>query len=182
MRAIFLLSGLTLLIACDDAASDKAGDTASTDDAFAPTAGQWNWQGTTYGTDECNMADAFPAETVDATRWDLVLTDDGFSLDNEIWTEPAIQCTVTGMDFSCSVTTVTTPEAWPDGSDIDGAPDATYTAESEITGAFSDADYGNVAMNVTFTCEGVDCEAHGEANGRATPCDSELSGDFTLSE
>ena len=75
MRTIFFLSGLTLLIGCDD----KADDTASTDDTFAPTAGQWSWQGTTYTTDECNMADAFPAETIDATQWDLVLTDDGFS-------------------------------------------------------------------------------------------------------
>ena len=50
LRTSFLLSRLTLLIGCDDTASDKAGDTDSTDEAFAPTAGQWSWQGTTYST------------------------------------------------------------------------------------------------------------------------------------
>ena len=86
------------------------------------------------------------------------------------------------MDFNCSVTTVTNPEAWPDGSGIEGVPDVTYTAEAAITGAFTDADYASIAMTASFTCEGADCEAHGEANGRATPCDTDISGGFALSE
>ena len=51
----------------------------------------------------------------------------------------------------------------------------------EITGAFSDADYGNVAMNVTFTCEGV-VGADTVKRMTSDTLRSELSGDFTLSE
>lgn len=179
MHTTFLISALSLLTACGDDKSDT-GDTAT--DAFSPTAGQWSWDGTEYTTDECNMADSFPAETVDATLWDLVLTDAGFQLDNEIWTGDPIECVVTGMDFSCDVTTVTAAESWSEDSENEGVPDATYTTIATISGSFTDADNGTVGMSGDLTCEGADCDAHGADNGTVAPCSTVLGGDFNRSE
>ena len=176
MHTYILMAAFSFLTACGDDKSDTG------DDAFSPTAGQWSWDGTEYTTDEFNMADTFPAETVDATLWDLVLTDDGFQLDNEIWTEDPIQCVVTGMDFTCDATTVTVAHSWPDDSEIEGVPEATYTTNATITGSFADADSGTVGMSGELPCEGADCDAHGTERGTIAPCSTVVGGDFIRSE
>lgn len=178
MRETFIFAGMLLFTGC----GEKTDDTGSTEEGFAPTAGQWSWQGTEYTSDSCNMADAFPVETIDAAQWDLVLTDDGFTLDNEIWTDPPIECVVTGSDFTCSIVTVNSPEAWPEGTETEGAPDATYTTDATVEGVFSDADNATISMTGALSCEGADCAAHGEANGRVAPCTSNIAGDFARSE
>ena len=178
MRTTFLLSGLALFVGC----GEKTDDTGSSDDAFSPTAGQWSWQGTEYTTDSCNMAESFPVETIDAAQWDLVLSDDGFTLDNELWTDPPIECVVSGSDFTCSIVTVNTPEAWPEGSEQEAAPDATYTNNATVDGVFLNAETATIAMTGDLSCEGADCAAHGEASGRVAPCSSSINGEFLRSE
>ena len=178
MRNFSIFCGLTMAIACGG--SDD--DTGAANDAFAPTAGQWSWQGTEYSNDTCNMAEAFPAETVDATLWDLVVTDDGFSLDNEVWTDPAIQCVLTDMDFSCTIVTEATPEAWPDGSDQEGVPNVTSTTNATVTGSFSDSETATISMTGELDCAGDDCDAYNEANNRPVPCNTTVNGGFALSE
>ena len=66
MRTIFLLSGLTLLVGCDD----KASDTASTDDA-RPNSGSVELAAPPTARTNATWLIPFPAETVDATRWDF---------------------------------------------------------------------------------------------------------------
>ena len=175
---LFLISSFSLLIACGGDKSDTGSDADSSAEAFAPTAGQWSWGGTEYTTDDCQLEADFPAATIDATLWDLVLTDDGFSLDNEVWTDDPIQCVVTGMDFSCTSIGEAIPEAWPEGSENEGAPDAIFTTTGTVTGSFEDAETGSVGTVAEITCEGADCAELGEERGRPTPCTTELSGSF----
>ena len=177
----FLIFSFSLLVACGDDKSDTGADAVASDtdaDAFAPNPGTWSWDGTEYGTDECGLAADFEPETIDAALWDLVLTDDGFSLDNEVWTEDPIQCVVTGMDFSCTSVLVVAAEAWPEGSENDTVPDATFTTTGTVTGVFNDAETGSVGLVTSITCEGADCEALTEERGQTRPCTTDLSGSF----
>ena len=176
----FLISSFSLFVACGDDKTDTGSDVDSSTETFAPTAGQWSWGSTTYATDDCQLEATFPAETIDATLWDLVLTDDGFSLDNELWTDDPIQCVVTGMNFSCTSIGESIPEAWPEGSENEGVPDATFTTTGTVTGSFDDAETGSVSTVAEITCEGSDCVELGEERGRPTPCTTELSGSFDL--
>ena len=124
----------------------------------------------------------FPVEIIDATLWDLVLTEDGFQLDNDTWDDDPIQCVVSGMGFSCAIITESSPEAWPEGSDGEGVPAATYTTDALVTGTFTDGETATISMTGDLSCDGADCDAHGEANGRTTPCTSTMSGGFSLSD
>ena len=62
------------------------------------------------------------------------------------------------------------PEAWPEGSENEGAPDATFTTTGAVTGSFDDAETGSVSTVAEITCEGSDCVELGEERGRPTPC------------
>ena len=168
----FLISSFSFLVACGDDKSDTGAD------AFAPNPGTWSWGGTQYDTDDCQLAPDFDAEAIDAAQWDLVLTDDGFSLDTAVWTEDPIQCVVTGMDFSCTSVLEVAAEEWPEGSANEGAPDATFTTNGTVTGTFDDAETGSVRTVAEITCEGTDCVALGEERARPTPCTTEISGSF----
>ncbi len=180
MRSICLIASVFLVTACSKSDDDTGNGTA--EEAFAPTAGQWSWGNTEYSEDTCDMARDFPVEVIDATLWDFELTDDGFQLDNGTWENDPIQCVVTGMDFSCTILTQNSPEEWPEGSERDGVPAATYTTDALVTGTFTDADSATISMTGELSCEGDDCEAHGEAISRPTPCTSTMSGNFERSE
>ena len=176
MRTVLTMALALLVTACG---GDKDGDTAAAEDeVFAPEAGEWSWNGTAYDVDECGFGETFPPSIVDATMWDLVVTDDGYTLDNEIWTDDPIACTLTGMDFSCSVEIVIDQEAWPEGSTTEGDPDAVYTTIGQITGSFTDAESGTVSMTADITCEGADCEAYIAEGGLIAPCTTTASGGF----
>ena len=172
MRPI-LLTLLTLTTAC----SLPKDDTGAA--AFTPTAGEWRWDGSGYQTDTCNAEATLPTDTLDATLWDLTLTDDGFALDNPAWTADPIRCTLEGTAASCTTELVTAAQ-WPEGSDGDGEPDATYTTTGTIVATFSDAEESAIELTSTMTCEGSDCVAHAAAAGRVTPCETSLTGRFIL--
>ena len=176
----FLISCFSLLVACGDDKSDTGSEVGSSTGTFAPTAGQWSWDGTTYTTDGCGLEADFEPAVIDATLWDLVLTDDGFSLDTGVWTDDPIQCVLTGMDFTCTSVVEVVSDAWPEGSTNPGVPDATFTTNGTVTGTFNDAETGSVSTVAEITCEGADCVELGEERGRSTPCTTELSGSFDL--
>ncbi len=180
MRSSLLAAVTVLLTACSGGDKSDSGN-AGAAEAFAPTAGQWSWNGTQYDMDECNFAETFPAEIVDVTLWDLVLTDEGFTLDNELWTDEPIQCALTGMDASCTMVLVIEEEEWPEGSTNTGDPDATYTANGLMTGTFADSESGTISLTADITCEGADCDAYGAESGLVAPCTTALSGGFGLS-
>ena len=164
------------LVALTTACSDDKDDTGA---AFTPTAGEWRWDGSEYQTDTCNAEAALPTDTLDATLWDLTLTDDGFELDNAAWTADPIRCTLEGTAASCTTELVTAAQ-WPDESDGDEGPDATYTTTGTIVAAFSTAEESTIELASTMTCEGSDCDAHAAAAGRVTPCETSLTGRFIL--
>ena len=164
------------LVALTTACSDDKNDTGA---AFTPTAGEWRWDGSEYQTDTCNAEAALPSDTLDATLWDLTLTDDGFELDNAAWTADPIRCTLEGTAASCTTELVTAAQ-WPDESDNDEGPDATYTTTGTIVATFNNAEESAIELASTMTCEGTDCDAHAAAAGRVTPCETSLTGRFIL--
>ncbi|MEC8192491.1 MAG: hypothetical protein VX944_04060 [Myxococcota bacterium] len=172
MRPI-LLTLLTLTTAC----SGDKDDTGAT--AFTPTAGEWRWDGSEYQTDTCNAEATLPTATLDATLWDLTLTEDGFELDNAAWTADPIRCTLEGTAASCTTELITAAQ-WPDESNGDGEPDATYTTTGTIDATFSNSEESAIELASTMTCEGADCDAHAAAAGRVTPCETSLTGQFIL--
>ena len=171
MRPI-LLTLLTLTIACGD-------DKDDTGTAFTPTAGEWRWDGSEYQVDTCNAADAWDTATIDATLWDLTLTDDGFQLDNAAWTADPIECVLTGTVADCTSELINAAE-WPEDSGNEGSPDATYTTSGVITATFSDTEQSSIELASTVTCEGADCDAHAAAADRVVPCETTLVGQFIL--
>jgi hypothetical protein len=173
-----MIAAALAFTACD---GDKADGDTGVAAAFEPAPGDWSWNGTTYDLDECNLADAFPASVIDVTMWNLVVVNDGYELDNEIWTADPINCTLTDMDFSCSIEIIIDEEAWPDGSMNEGDPEATYTAAGLITGSFTDTQTGSVSLTTDITCEGADCDAYGAESGLLAPCTTTLSGGFARS-
>ena len=168
----FLFTRIALTTAC----SDDKNDTGT---AFAPTAGEWRWDGSEYQTDTCNAESTLPTATLDATLWDLTPTDDGFELDNAAWTADPIRCTLDGTAAACGSELVTAAQ-WPDESDNDGEPDATYTTTGTITAIFSNSEESDIDLASTMTCDGADCDAHAAAAGRVTPCETSLTGRFIL--
>lgn len=170
----FLFALLPIAIGC----SDDKNDTGS---SFAPTAGEWRWDGSAYQTDTCNAEATWPTATIDATLWDLTLTDDGFQLDNAAWAADPIQCVLSDTMANCSSELANAAE-WPEDSGNDEAPDATYTTTGAITAAFSDSEQASIELASTVTCAGADCDAHADAAERTVPCETSLTGQFILAD
>ena len=177
MRSLILMAAV-MLTACG---GDKSDGDSGVPAAFEPVPGDWSWNGTTYELDECNFSETFPASVIDVTMWNLVVVNDGYELDNEIWTADPIKCTLTGMDFSCDIEIIIDEEEWPEGSMNEGDPEATYTAVGLITGSFTDAETGSISLTSDVTCEGADCDAFGAESGLLAPCSTNLSGGFARS-
>ena len=171
MKTMTLLALTSLLVGC----SDKSEDSGGTD--FQPLAGTWTYENLSYDTDECDFESDFPVSILEAVQLTMALTDTGYSMSSTLTDEP-VECTLTGMDYSCTMSSSTEQTAWTEDSSNTGDPDATTSAVGSVSGTFSDAETASFFAQMDYSCEGADCDAYVADMGISAPCSSSVSADM----
>ena len=179
MRNLLIFSLIPLTLACSGDASDSGADSSGVPD-FAPTEGGWTISNSAYTTDGCNFTEIFPIATQEVVVYTLTHTDIGFDLQSP--TGDPVNCTLTMMDFECPASLVSEPTEWPEGSGIEGDPDAILTVTSDMTGSFADAQSASFSIDLGGVCEGADCDAYLEAMGSTNNCSTVYEGDISTDD
>jgi hypothetical protein len=172
------LFGLTLasLAACGGKNNDSGTDA---ENDFSPMEGTWAWSGLSYDSDECGFEGEFPTSLLEAYQWTLTAQGNSFVLEG-VGIDP-LSCILDGQDFACDLSLSAELTEWPEGSDNTGDPDAENVLTGTAAGTFSDEMTASGSIGATMVCEGPDCDAFVADAGRPSPCSSELSGDFVMS-
>jgi hypothetical protein len=176
MRNTHLALALVGIIGCNGKDEDSSAAMN-----IEPTEGTWNWSGASYALDDCSLESSFPPAFLEALEWNLTLQEGGFIVETATFDDP-LDCTVTGMDYSCPVTLEAEVSEWPEGSGQTGDPDVSTVSTGSVSGTFSDEVSASAAFAFTVVCSGADCDAYGAAAGVTSPCDSRIEGDFLLNQ
>lgn len=175
MRNTHLALALVGIIGCNGKDDDSAAEMS-----FEPTEGTWNWSDASYALDDCNLEGAFPPAFLNALDWSLTLQDGGFIV--EAATFDPLDCTLTGMDYSCPIVLEVDVSEWPEGSGLSGDPDVNTVSTGTVSGTFTDEVSASATFAFTVVCNGDDCDEYGAAAGTTSPCDSRIEGGFVLNQ